>query len=93
MTSPDDRSLDEIMGRVKYIGPEPPPEGEIMDAAAKAVRRVRDEQAKMPKMHVHGDKLTVTLPAAIRDEVAAHSGEVVDVHIEGSRIVIIPKGR
>ncbi len=41
-----DRQLDEIMSRVKYIGPEPPPDEEIMDAAAEEARAVRAEHAK-----------------------------------------------
>lgn len=45
----------------------------------------------MPKMHVRGDKLTVTIPADIRDEIAAHDGEEIEVTTDGSRIVLTAK--
>jgi AbrB family looped-hinge helix DNA binding protein len=45
----------------------------------------------MPKMHVRGDKLTVTIPAEIRDEIAAHDGDEMEVSTEGDRIVLTPK--
>ena len=41
-----DRQLDAILSRVKYVGPEPPPEEEIMDLAADEARAVRAEHAK-----------------------------------------------
>jgi AbrB family looped-hinge helix DNA binding protein len=42
-----DRQLDAILGRVKYVGPEPPPsEDEVMDMVADEVREVRAEHAK-----------------------------------------------
>jgi hypothetical protein len=42
-----DRQLSEILGRVKYIGPEPTPsEDEIMDMAVAEVRTARAERAK-----------------------------------------------
>lgn len=49
------------------------------------------KEQSMPKLHVRGDKLTVTIPAAIRDEIAAHNGDEIDVRTEGSRIILIPK--
>jgi AbrB family looped-hinge helix DNA binding protein len=45
----------------------------------------------MSKMHVRGDKLTVTIPAAVREEIAAHNGDEIDVRTEDGRIVLIPK--
>ena len=45
----------------------------------------------MPKTRVRGDKLTVTLPAEIRDEIAMHDGEEIDIRAEGDRIVFTPK--
>lgn len=44
----------------------------------------------MPKMRVRGDKLTVTIPEEIRDEIAAHNGEEIDISTEGGRIVLTP---
>lgn len=41
-----DRQLSAILSRVKYIGSEPPPEDEIMDAAAEEARAVRPHHAK-----------------------------------------------
>jgi hypothetical protein len=39
-----DRQLDEILGRVKYIGSEPPPsEDEVMDMVVHEIRAVRAE--------------------------------------------------
>lgn len=45
----------------------------------------------MPKIHVRGDKLTVTIPAAIREAVAAHDGDEMEVTAEGDRIVLTAK--
>jgi len=45
----------------------------------------------MPKMHVRGDKLTVTIPAKVREEIAAHDGDEIEVSTEGNRIVLTPK--
>jgi len=45
----------------------------------------------MAKMHVRGDKLTVTIPEGIREEIAAHDGDEIDVSTEGDRIVLTPK--
>jgi AbrB family looped-hinge helix DNA binding protein len=45
----------------------------------------------MPKMRVRGDKLTVTIPAKLRDEIAAHDGDEIDVSAEGDRIILTPK--
>jgi AbrB family looped-hinge helix DNA binding protein len=42
-------------------------------------------------LHVRGDKLTVTIPAEIREEIAAHNGDEIDVRTEGGRIVLTPK--
>jgi AbrB family looped-hinge helix DNA binding protein len=44
----------------------------------------------MPKIHVRGDKLTVTIPAGIRDEIAMHDGEEMEVSAEAGRIVLTP---
>lgn len=41
-----DRQLDAILSRVAYTGPNPEPEEEIMDIAAKEARAVRAEHAK-----------------------------------------------
>ena len=43
------------------------------------------------KLHVRGDKLTVTLPEEVREEIAAHNGDEIDVHTEDGRIVLTPK--
>jgi len=45
----------------------------------------------MPKLHVRGDKLTVTIPAAIREEIAAHDGDEIEVTTEDGRIVLTAK--
>jgi AbrB family looped-hinge helix DNA binding protein len=45
----------------------------------------------MSKLHVRGNKLTVTIPADIREEIAAHNGDEIDVRTEDGRIVLIPK--
>ncbi len=45
----------------------------------------------MPKLHVRGDKLTITIPAKIRDEIAALHGDEIDVRTEDGRIVLTPK--
>jgi AbrB family looped-hinge helix DNA binding protein len=42
----------------------------------------------MPKMHVRGDKLTVTIPAEIREEIAVHDGDEIEVTTEAGRIVL-----
>ena len=42
----------------------------------------------MPKVHVRGDKLTVTIPAAIREAVTVHDGDEMEVSAEGGRIVL-----
>lgn len=42
-----DRQLEEILNRVRYIGPEPPPpEEEVMDRVVDEIRAVRAEHAK-----------------------------------------------
>ena len=42
-----DRQLSDILSRVKYIGPEPPPsEDEMMDMVVEEVRAVRAKHAK-----------------------------------------------
>ncbi len=33
----------------------------------------------MPKPHVRGDKLTIAIPAEIRDEIAANDGDEIDI--------------
>lgn len=44
----------------------------------------------MPKIHVRGDTLTVTLPALIREKIALHDGDEMEVSTEGGRIVLTP---
>ena len=44
----------------------------------------------MPKVHVRGDKLTVTIPAHIREAVAVRDGDEMEVSAEGGRIVLTP---
>jgi antitoxin component of MazEF toxin-antitoxin module len=44
----------------------------------------------MPKLHVRGDKLTVTIPADMREEIAAHDGDEIEVSTESGRIVLTP---
>ena len=44
----------------------------------------------MPKIHVRGDKLTVTIPARIREKIAVHDGDQMEVSAEGGRIVLTP---
>jgi AbrB family looped-hinge helix DNA binding protein len=42
-----DRQLDQILSRVKYIGPEPEPsEDEVMDMVVDEIRAVRERHAK-----------------------------------------------
>lgn len=45
----------------------------------------------MPKVHIRGGKLTVTLPAHIREEVAVHDGDEIEVSADAGRIVLTPK--
>ena len=45
----------------------------------------------MPKMRIRGDKLTVTIPADVREEIAARDGEEIEVSTEGNRIVLTAK--
>jgi antitoxin component of MazEF toxin-antitoxin module len=49
------------------------------------------KERTMPKIHVRGDTLTVTIPAELRDEIAVHDGEDIDISAEGGRIVLTPK--
>ena len=42
----------------------------------------------MPKVHVRGGKLTVTLPAPIRKKIAVRDGDEVEVSAENGRIVL-----
>jgi AbrB family looped-hinge helix DNA binding protein len=44
----------------------------------------------VPKVHVHGDKLTVTLPARIRETIAVRDGDEMEVSAEAGRIVLTP---
>ena len=44
----------------------------------------------MPKVHVRGDKLTVTIPARIREAVAVRDGDELEVTSEDGRIVLTP---
>ena len=39
-------------------------------------------------MHVRGSKLTITIPEKIREEIAAHDGDEIEVSTEGGRIVL-----
>lgn len=45
----------------------------------------------MPKLHVRGDKLTVTIPADMRKEIAVHDGDEIEVSTEDGRIVLTPQ--
>ncbi|MGH7037061.1 MAG: AbrB/MazE/SpoVT family DNA-binding domain-containing protein [Stellaceae bacterium] len=45
----------------------------------------------MPKLHVRGGKLTVTLPPEMRDDFDALDGEEIDIRAEDGRIVLTPK--
>jgi len=49
------------------------------------------KEHNMPKLRVRGDKLTVTLPERVRDEIAVHDGEEIEVSTDGRRIVLTPK--
>ena len=44
----------------------------------------------MSKAEVRGDKLTVTIPSAIRDEIALRDGDEFGITVEGGRIVLTP---
>ena len=44
----------------------------------------------VPKVHVRGDKLTVTLPVRIREKIAVHNGDEMEVSAEDGRIVLTP---
>lgn len=44
----------------------------------------------MPKVHVRGDKLTVTIPARIRGKIAVRDGDEMEVTAESGRIVLTP---
>lgn len=44
----------------------------------------------MPKIHVRGDKLTVTLPERIREKIAVRDGDEMKVTAEDGRIVLTP---
>jgi AbrB family looped-hinge helix DNA binding protein len=48
------------------------------------------KESTMPKIEVRGDKLTVTLPARIREKIAVHDGDEMEVSAEGGRIVLTP---
>lgn len=45
----------------------------------------------MPKVHIRGDKLTVTIPREIREDLAVHDGDEIEVSTQGGRIVLTPK--
>jgi AbrB family looped-hinge helix DNA binding protein len=49
------------------------------------------KEQPMPKLHVRGGKLTVTLPKEIRADFDALDGEEIDIRAEDGRIVLIPK--
>jgi AbrB family looped-hinge helix DNA binding protein len=42
----------------------------------------------MPKAEIRGDRLTVVIPAALREEVGFHNGDDLDVSVEAGRIVL-----
>ena len=44
----------------------------------------------MPKVHVRGGKLTVTLPERIREKIAVRDGDEMEVTAEQGRIVLTP---
>jgi AbrB family looped-hinge helix DNA binding protein len=44
----------------------------------------------VPKVHVRGDKLTVTLPERIREKIAVRDGDEMEVTAEGGRIILTP---
>lgn len=48
------------------------------------------KEHQMPKVHVRGDKLTVTLPSRIRRKIGMRDGDEVEVTAEGGRIVLTP---
>jgi antitoxin component of MazEF toxin-antitoxin module len=48
------------------------------------------QEHTVAKLRVRGGKLTVTLPEEIRDEIAAHDGDEIDVRTENGRIVLTP---
>jgi hypothetical protein len=45
---------------------------------------------RMPKAHIRGSKLTISLPENVRAEVAVHDGDEIDIRAEEGRIVLIP---
>jgi len=51
---------------------------------------MRAKEHTMPKVQVRGDKLTVTIPARIREAVSVHDGDELEVTSEGGRIVLTP---
>jgi AbrB family looped-hinge helix DNA binding protein len=51
---------------------------------------MRAKEHTMPKVQVRGDKLTVTIPAGIREAVAVHDGDELEVTSEDGRIVLTP---
>ena len=48
------------------------------------------KEPHMPKVHVRGDTLTVTLPSRIRQKIGMRDGDQVEVTAEGGRIVLTP---
>jgi AbrB family looped-hinge helix DNA binding protein len=48
------------------------------------------KERQMPKVHVRGDKLTVTIPARIRGKIAVRDGDEMEVTAERGRIVLTP---
>ena len=48
------------------------------------------KEHRVPKVHVEGDKLTVTLPARIRETIAVRDGDEMEISAEGGRIVLTP---
>lgn len=65
-----DRQLGAILSRVKYIGPEPPSEAEVMDMAAEEVRTVRARHA----LSTSGLR-TLDLPDGVRDVIVLADGD------------------
>jgi AbrB family looped-hinge helix DNA binding protein len=51
---------------------------------------MRTKEHQMPKVHVRGDKLTVTLPSRIREKIAVRDGDEMEVTTEGGRLVLTP---
>jgi AbrB family looped-hinge helix DNA binding protein len=42
----------------------------------------------MPKAEIRGDKLTITLPSSVREQIALDDGEELEVSVENGRIIL-----